>query len=49
MRVDPSEEITKKEELAAAAKVKVDKVTRIVALVVAFISVFFFIIKIMFL
>ena len=49
MRTNPAESIIKKEKLSAAAKVKVDKITRIVALVVAFVSVFFFVIKIMFL
>jgi hypothetical protein len=49
MRFDPSE---KKEERAArdlAAKQKTEKITRIVALVLAFVSTYFFIIKIVFL
>jgi hypothetical protein len=49
MRVEPDEAITKKDEISRAMKIKVDKITRVVALVVAFISVFFFIIKILFL
>jgi len=49
MRVDPSFEIVNKEKLKAEAQVKVDKITRIVALIVAFVSTFFFIIKILFL
>ncbi|MCC8423771.1 hypothetical protein [Mucilaginibacter sp. UR6-11] len=49
MRVDPSEKVLRKKEFAAASKLKTEKITRIVALVVAFISVFFFIIKILFL
>jgi len=49
MRVNPSEKITKGKELNEAAQLKVDKVTRIVALVVAFVSVFMFVIKILFL
>ncbi len=49
MRVNPSE---KKEEQAikdAANQEKVEKITRIVALVLAFISTYFFIIKIVYL
>ncbi len=49
MRVNPDEKIIKSKELAAAQKIKTDKITRIVALVVAFVSVYFFIIKILFL
>jgi preprotein translocase subunit SecE len=49
MRINPDEKIIKKDKIAEALKLKTDKITRIVALVVAFISVFFFIIKIMFL
>ncbi len=49
MRINPSENSIKSAELKAAAKQKTDKVTRIVALVVAFVSVYMFIIKILFL
>lgn len=49
MRIDPAEEIVKKKELDEEKNARIQKVTRIVALVVAFISVFFFIIKILFL
>ena len=48
MRVLPAENIVKKDELNAAKQLKVDKITRIVALVVAFLSTYFFIIKILF-
>ncbi len=49
MRVYPDEKILRKEEIEAELQIKTDKITRIVALVVAFVSVFFFIIKILFL
>jgi hypothetical protein len=49
MRVNPSFRIVNKEKLKAEKQIKVDKITRIVALVMAFISTFFFIIKILFL
>lgn len=49
MRVNPSEKITRSKELREAAQFKVDKITRVVALVVAFVSVFMFVIKILFL
>jgi hypothetical protein len=49
MRVNPDEKIIKKDEIKAALQVKTDKITRVVALIVAFISVYFFIIKILFL
>lgn len=49
MRVDPAERIVKSAKLKAELQVKTDKITRIVALVVAFISTYFFIIKILFL
>lgn len=49
MRIDPAEEVVKKKELDEQNKLKIQKVTRIVALVVAFISTFFFFIKILFL
>lgn len=49
MRIDPAEEVVKKKELDEQKKLKIQNITRIVALVVAFISTFFFIIKILFL
>ena len=49
MRVQPEEKIANKDEVNEVLKFKTDKITRIIALVVAFISVFFFLIKIMFL
>ncbi|MGF7078938.1 hypothetical protein [Mucilaginibacter sp. UYCu711] len=49
MRIDPADEVVKKKELDEQNKLKIQSVTRIVALVVAFISTFFFIIKILFL
>ncbi len=49
MRVNPDQKIVNRKALKAAAQIKVDKVTRIVALVVAFLSTYFFIIKILFL
>lgn len=49
MRIDPEEKIIKKEELREIQQIKTDKITRKVALVVAFVSVYYFIIKIMFL
>ncbi|MFD2873394.1 hypothetical protein ACFS5N_12990 [Mucilaginibacter ximonensis] len=49
MRVNPAEEIVRKKELEEEKNEKVQKVTRIVALGLAFVSVFFFIIKILFL
>jgi hypothetical protein len=49
MRIDPAEEITNREELEEQRKLKTEKITHLVALVVAFISTFFFIIKILFL
>jgi hypothetical protein len=49
MRVNPDDKIINREALKAAAQIKTDKITRIVALVVAFLSTYFFIIKILFL
>ncbi|MGF7037039.1 hypothetical protein [Mucilaginibacter lappiensis] len=49
MRIEPSEKAIKGKKPDANAQRKIDHITRIVALVVAFISVFFFIIKILFL
>jgi hypothetical protein len=49
MRIDPAEEVVKKKELDEQKKLKIQKISHIVALVVAFISTFFFIIKILFL
>ncbi|MFD0749445.1 hypothetical protein ACFQZS_04780 [Mucilaginibacter calamicampi] len=49
MRVNPEEQIVRGKELKAEYQKKKDKITRIVALVVAFLSTYFFIIKILFL
>jgi hypothetical protein len=49
MRVEPQAEIVKQKEWNEEKNMRIQKITRIVALVVAFISVFFFIIKILFL
>ena len=49
MRVQPEEKIVNKDGVNEVLKLKTEKITRIIALVVAFISVFFFLIKIMFL
>jgi len=48
MRINPDQKIINRKALKAAAQIKIDKVTRIVALVVAFLSTYFFIIKILF-
>ncbi len=49
MRVNPDEKILRGTELKAENQKKIDKITRIVALAVAFFSTYFFIIKILFL
>jgi len=49
MRVNPDDKIMRRDELKAEFQKKVDHATRIVALVVAFLSTYFFIIKILFL
>jgi len=49
MRVNPEEKFVRSAELKAERQKKIDKITRIVALVVAFMSTYFFIIKILFL
>ena len=49
MRVQPKEKIVNKDEVNKVLKLKTEKITRIIALVVAFISVFSFLIKIIFL
>ncbi len=49
MRVNPDDKIVRSAELKAAYQKKLDRITRIVALVVAFLSTYFFIIKILFL
>jgi len=49
MRVDPSEKIVKKDTVNTAVKLKTERIMRIIALIVAFVSVFGFMIKIMFL
>ena len=49
MKVKPEEKFVRGAELKAENQKKIDKITRVVALVVAFFSTFFFIIKILFL
>ncbi|MDB4903829.1 MAG: hypothetical protein JWQ63_3110 [Mucilaginibacter sp.] len=49
MRVEPEKKIVNRGEVNEVLKLKTERITRIVALIVAFISVFFFLIKIMFL
>jgi hypothetical protein len=49
MRIDPAEEITSRKEIEERRKLRTHKITHVVALIVAFISTFFFIIKILFL
>jgi hypothetical protein len=49
MRVQSEEKIVNKDEVNEVLKLKTEKITRIIALAVAFISVFSFLIKIMFL
>lgn len=49
MRVNPSKKAIQGSEPDAATKLKIAKITHKVALIVAFISVFMFIIKILFL
>ena len=49
MRIDPAEEIVREKELEEKRKLRIQNITRLVALVIAFISTFFFIIKILFL
>lgn len=49
MRVNPDEKIIRRKELKAEQQQIIDRITRIVALVVAGLSTYFFIIKILFL
>lgn len=49
MRVEPEEKIINRGEVKEVLRLKTERITRIIALAVAFISVFFFLIKIMFL
>ncbi|MCJ8211825.1 hypothetical protein MUY27_19050 [Mucilaginibacter sp. RS28] len=49
MRIDPADEIIRAEEIKREKQTKIDKVTRIVAIVVAALSTYFFFIKILFL
>ncbi|WDF53686.1 hypothetical protein [Mucilaginibacter sp. KACC 22063] len=49
MRIDPSEEVIRKEEIAKELKEKTDRITRIVAIVVAFLSTYMLFLKILFL
>ncbi|OKS85920.1 hypothetical protein [Mucilaginibacter polytrichastri] len=48
MRINPSEKVVYKDEIAAKLQAKTDKITRIVALVVAFLSTYLLIFKILF-
>ena len=49
MRVNPDEKVLRSNEFKAERQKTIDKITRIVALAVAFFSTYFFIIKILFL
>lgn len=49
MRINPENKILNKDQIKRDIQAKTDKITRLVALFVAFLSVFFFIIKILFL
>jgi len=49
MKVNPEAKFVRSAELKAERQKKIDKVTRVVALAVAFLSTYFFIIKILFL
>lgn len=49
MRTEPAEVIRKTKETEEQKKVRIQTITRKVALAVAFVSVFFFVIKILFL
>ena len=48
MRINPSEKVTRADEIAAEKQAKIDKITRIVALVVAGLSTYSLILKILF-
>lgn len=49
MRTEPAEVVKKTKETEEQKKIRIQAITRKVALTVAFISVFFFVIKILFL
>lgn len=49
MRINPDDNIIRHKEIKAENQQKTDRITRIVALVVAALSTYFFIIKILFL
>ena len=49
MRIEPSEEALRDYKPAPSVQKNIDYITRIVAIVVAFLSTFFFFIKILFL
>jgi len=48
MRINPSEKITRAKEIEEELQAKIDKVSRIVALVVVFLSTYLLIFKILF-
>lgn len=48
MRIDPADEIIRAEEIAREYKIKADKITRIVAIVVAALSTYALFFKILF-
>jgi hypothetical protein len=49
MKTEPSEEALRDYKIDPALQQKIDSITRIVAIVVAFLSTFFFFVKILFL
>ena len=49
MRIEPSEEALRDNKTDPAVQAKIDSITRIVAILVAFLSTFFFFVKILFL
>lgn len=49
MRIDPTEKALRNNRIDPAEQARIDKITRKVAIAVAFISTYFFIIKILFL
>jgi hypothetical protein len=49
MRIEPSEEALRDHKIDPALQAKINNITRIVAIVVAFLSTFFFFVKILFL
>jgi hypothetical protein len=49
MKIEPSEEALRDYKIDPALQSKIDNITRMVAIVVAFLSTFFFFVKILFL